>query len=266
MQIEAEQSVIVRSVRSAIRVFQSQVLRVANEEGAKLGEGCGTTHCRASLSPQCGRHRLRHRRVAFRIRRERGNRVDGEYVDRAQLLIPDESFLAHDLRRPLKIDRRFDLAISLETAHYLSGSQARSFVEKLASLAPAVLFSSAVPHQANHAAGAQWPAYWCSLFATSGYEATTGCVPESGTTSGLISGTDRTRCSSCGLSLQVTSWARIWSHLAARSPEALSRLCRDKAAADRSSPADRSSTCVATIALSFYQLAPGRSAKHGLTA
>src|SRR5262245_30337841 len=45
--------------------------------------------------------------------------IDGDYIDRAQLRIPEAGFLAHDLARPLRIERTFDLAISLEVAHYL---------------------------------------------------------------------------------------------------------------------------------------------------
>ena len=97
--------------------------------------------------------------------------IDGDYVDRARLLIPPAAFLAHDLRRPLELDRRFDLALSLEAAQYLPPAGAPRFVAALTELAPVVLFSSAVPHQAENAPNTQWPDYWCRLFAERDYEA-----------------------------------------------------------------------------------------------
>ncbi|MBC7972467.1 MAG: methyltransferase domain-containing protein, partial [Verrucomicrobia bacterium] len=45
--------------------------------------------------------------------------VDGDYVDCRQLQMPIDAFLARDLAQPLKLDRRFDLAISLEVAEHL---------------------------------------------------------------------------------------------------------------------------------------------------
>jgi hypothetical protein len=42
--------------------------------------------------------------------------VDGAYVDQKVLQIPREQFRAHDLGQPLRLDRQFDLALSLEVA------------------------------------------------------------------------------------------------------------------------------------------------------
>src|SRR3954452_20732472 len=39
--------------------------------------------------------------------------VDGSWV-KGQLAIPQEKFVEHDLSSPLKLDRRFDLVLSLE--------------------------------------------------------------------------------------------------------------------------------------------------------
>src|SRR6185437_1107257 len=56
--------------------------------------------------------------------------VDGPWV-RAQLAIPAAKFMEHDLSTPLKLDRRFDLALSLEVAEHLPASAARDFVQGL---------------------------------------------------------------------------------------------------------------------------------------
>lgn len=96
--------------------------------------------------------------------------VDGEYVNRTQIEIPSECFLPHDLRQPLRLPRRFDLAMSLEVAEHLPPECAEIFVESLVRLAPVVLFSAAAPFQGgeNHL-NEQWPAYWAERFATHNY-------------------------------------------------------------------------------------------------
>jgi SAM-dependent methyltransferase len=97
--------------------------------------------------------------------------VDGDYVDRSKLLISWSRFLAWDLSRPLKIDRKFDLVMSLEVAEHLPEASARDFVASLTSLGDAILFSAAIPHQAGtHHVNEQWPDYWRDLFGEVGYE------------------------------------------------------------------------------------------------
>ncbi len=108
--------------------------------------------------------------------------IDGDHVDPEKLRIPPERFLAADLARPLRmplpgiLPRRFDLAVSLEVAEHLEPTCAASFVETLTSLAPAVLFSAAVPRQGGTChRNEQWPEYWAALFAARGY-ATVDCI------------------------------------------------------------------------------------------
>jgi SAM-dependent methyltransferase len=97
--------------------------------------------------------------------------IDGDYVDVRSLDIEPEEFLAHDLSRPLAIDRSFDLAISLEVAEHLDPDRAVEFVTSLTSLAPAIVFSAAIPHQdGTHHINMQWPSYWRSLFAARDFE------------------------------------------------------------------------------------------------
>lgn len=96
--------------------------------------------------------------------------VDGEWAVKAKLEIPQQKFLEHDLRTPLKLDRKFDLAISLEVAEHLPASQARAFVELLCNCADTVLFSAAIPGQGGrHHINEQWPAYWADLFSGFGF-------------------------------------------------------------------------------------------------
>ena len=95
--------------------------------------------------------------------------IDGSYVDRRQLLIPEACFLPADLTAMPTLKERFDLAICLEVAEHLSWRHAGQLVAGLASLAPLVLFSAAVPGQSgvNHV-NPQWPLYWVDLFAEQG--------------------------------------------------------------------------------------------------
>lgn len=92
--------------------------------------------------------------------------VDGDYVDRSRLGIPADSFLPHDLTQPLRLPRRYDLALSLEVAEHLPADCANTIIESLVLLAPVVLFSAAAPYQggAEHV-NEQWPAYWAERFA-----------------------------------------------------------------------------------------------------
>src|SRR5208337_2663922 len=48
--------------------------------------------------------------------------IDGNYVDRSQLRIAPDRFLARDLTKSLQLDRTFDLAVCLEVAEHLPAS------------------------------------------------------------------------------------------------------------------------------------------------
>jgi SAM-dependent methyltransferase len=96
--------------------------------------------------------------------------IEGEWISAADLAIPREKLLIHDLTSPLDLGRRFDLALSLEVAEHLPPSQARIFVKGLTDAADRVLFSAAIPFQGgrNHQ-NEQWPQYWAGLFSDFGY-------------------------------------------------------------------------------------------------
>ncbi len=96
--------------------------------------------------------------------------IDGEYVDRQMLEIPEANFMPFDLRKPLRIDREYDLAVSLEVAEHLPEQHAQQFVDSLSRLAPVILFSAAIPFQGgtDHV-NEQWPDYWVSQFRQKGF-------------------------------------------------------------------------------------------------
>ncbi|HEY5878872.1 MAG TPA: methyltransferase domain-containing protein [Nakamurella sp.] len=98
--------------------------------------------------------------------------IDGDWVPSDRLGIPPDRFLTHDLRKPLDLDRRFDLAVCVEVAEHLPAESSGTLVESLTSLAPVVLFSAAVPDQGgDEHINEQWPGYWSRLFARHRYRA-----------------------------------------------------------------------------------------------
>ncbi len=91
--------------------------------------------------------------------------LDGPWVDKQLLVIPPEKFSVVNLDEGITLDKRFDLAISLEVAEHLRPENASALVAALCELSDVVLFSAAIPFQGgkNHL-NEQWPSYWCNLF------------------------------------------------------------------------------------------------------
>lgn len=96
--------------------------------------------------------------------------IDGDYVDKNRLEISQEEFQTFDLNNPLKLDRTFDLVVSLEVAEHLPAKSAGTFISSLTDHGLVVLFSAAIPLQGgtNHV-NEQWPHYWVQLFQERGY-------------------------------------------------------------------------------------------------
>jgi SAM-dependent methyltransferase len=96
--------------------------------------------------------------------------VDGDYVNRDQLLIEQNQFAAFDIAKKIDINRKFNLAISLEVGEHLPHKSAENYVKSLVNLSDVILFSAAIPYQGgeNHV-NCQWPEYWAALFAIENY-------------------------------------------------------------------------------------------------
>ncbi len=104
----------------------------------------------------------------FGARRIQG--IDGPWVDRDLLVIPEGFFLEQQLEMPIRLGERFDLAISLEVAEHLSPKRAEGFVKDLVSASDFVLFSAAIPGQGGKGhVNEQWPDYWWQYFSAFGY-------------------------------------------------------------------------------------------------
>jgi 2-polyprenyl-3-methyl-5-hydroxy-6-metoxy-1,4-benzoquinol methylase len=96
--------------------------------------------------------------------------IDGAWVKAVQLKIDPGKFREIELVEPFRLERRFDLVLSLEAAEHLPLKSAPGFVESIARLGPVIVFSAAVPFQGgtNHL-NEQWPDFWIKLFNECGY-------------------------------------------------------------------------------------------------
>lgn len=96
--------------------------------------------------------------------------IDGSWVEKRMLKIPEDEFLTWDLEKPLRLKRKFDLVMCLEVAEHLSGNAAAILIHSLCNLAPVVVFSAAIPNQGGVGhVNEQWLDYWVELFKNKGY-------------------------------------------------------------------------------------------------
>lgn len=108
--------------------------------------------------------------IARRLGVEEIYGVDG-YAQMEQLEIDSSSFRTVDLSRPVRLDRKFDLVMSLEVAEHLAGDSAETFIETLTRHADVVLFSAAIPGQRGEGHLNEQPAsYWIGLFKRNSFE------------------------------------------------------------------------------------------------
>jgi SAM-dependent methyltransferase len=98
--------------------------------------------------------------------------VDGDYIDKNQLAIPKSAFMECQLPKLPPINRKFDLAVSFEVGEHLPPPAADEFIKSVTTVAPAVVFSAAIPGQGgNDHLNEQWPTYWARLFEKHGFVA-----------------------------------------------------------------------------------------------
>lgn len=98
--------------------------------------------------------------------------LDGTWVDPEWVKLPPEHFRQVNFDQPIELERRFDLAVSLEVAEHVAPESAQGFVASICQASSLVLFSAATPHQeGEHHVNLQWPSYWEELFAAHDYVA-----------------------------------------------------------------------------------------------
>lgn len=96
--------------------------------------------------------------------------IDAAHVDVDLLEIHREEFVTRDLKQPVDLGRTFDLALCLEVGEHIPDTSAGTLIKTVTGLAPAVLFSAAIPGQGGTAhVNEQWPEYWARRFLEYGY-------------------------------------------------------------------------------------------------
>jgi hypothetical protein len=96
--------------------------------------------------------------------------LDGDYVSKDELLIDHSSFQPQDLSQPIALNKKFDLAISLEVAEHLPESCADIFIDNLTNTSDVIVFSAAIPGQGGDShINEQWQSYWIKKFEQKGY-------------------------------------------------------------------------------------------------
>ena len=90
---------------------------------------------------------------------------DGNYINKANLFIPNENFQEKDLSSTIRINKKFDMVISLEVAEHLPPEAADIFIDTITELGPIVYFSAGVPFQGgtDHK-NERWQSYWAIKF------------------------------------------------------------------------------------------------------
>lgn len=98
--------------------------------------------------------------------------IDGPWVNKDLLhkYIDPKYFKEFDLEKEIKLDKKYDLVISIEVAEHLKKDSADMFVQNLVNSGNLILFSAAIPNQGgqNHI-NEQWLTYWEEKFAKHNY-------------------------------------------------------------------------------------------------
>jgi SAM-dependent methyltransferase len=96
--------------------------------------------------------------------------LEGKWLNIKHLVIAKEKFFARDLSSKLLLEKRYDLAISLEVAEHVEEKFSQTFVENLTNASDIILFSAAIPGQRGSGhVNEQWPEYWIAIFKSHNY-------------------------------------------------------------------------------------------------
>jgi SAM-dependent methyltransferase len=96
--------------------------------------------------------------------------VEGIDLPESSLHVSKELIELRDLNMPVRLQRTFDLVITLETAEHLEPPSSEPFVQSIVTHADTVLFSAALPGQSGtHHVNCREPSYWQGLFNQNGF-------------------------------------------------------------------------------------------------
>lgn len=95
--------------------------------------------------------------------------LDFHRLDGGALLIPREKFRTVDLRKPVTLDRKFDLVVCVEVVEHLPATAADALIDSLVNAGDIILFSGAIPGQLGYAhVNEQWQSHWVREFSRRG--------------------------------------------------------------------------------------------------
>lgn len=96
--------------------------------------------------------------------------IDGVYMNEENLVIEKDKFLKVDIGKKFQINRRFDLAISLEVAEHLPFESSDTFINNIVNLSDNILFSAATLGQGGQNHLNEQPInFWIKKFENKGY-------------------------------------------------------------------------------------------------
>jgi SAM-dependent methyltransferase len=98
--------------------------------------------------------------------------IDGDYIPNKMMMIEKNEFYPQDLKQDISLNKKFDVAISIEVAEHINKKYASNFIKNLTNLSDIIVFSAAIPKQGGtHHVNEQWPTYWIKIFNKLNYEA-----------------------------------------------------------------------------------------------
>lgn len=96
--------------------------------------------------------------------------VEGYSEARDHAEIPADALTIHDLREPLKLDERYDLALCIETAEHIPPEYDDVLIDTVTNAAPRVVFTAAPPeHGGTHHVNEAPREYWIEKFQSRGF-------------------------------------------------------------------------------------------------
>jgi SAM-dependent methyltransferase len=97
--------------------------------------------------------------------------IDGDYVIKEDLVIDKEDFKSFNLNEAYNLNKKFDLAISLEVAEHILPQNAQTYIHSLSLHSDIILFSAAVPGQEGTLHfNEQDNNYWIEKFYQNGFQ------------------------------------------------------------------------------------------------
>lgn len=127
-----------------------------------------TFHPQSIIDVGCGKGTFLHAFLKNNVSDVLG--VDGSWINRSELFIPEKFFLERDLEKELDIERRFDMALCLEVAEHLSESSSDTIINSLTKLSDLIIFSAAIKNQkGQHHVNEQSFDYWVEKFEKKGF-------------------------------------------------------------------------------------------------